>query len=230
MKFENLISGKLIKRYKRFLADIELDNGEIVTAHCPNSGSMLNNKEPGSPVMISPANNPKRKLKYTWELVFSEGNWVGINTSLSNKIVKEGIENGTIKEVNGFEKIRQEVKYGLNSRIDLLLEKQDKKCYVEIKNVSLKNGETALFPDAVTTRGQKHLKELMLMKTHGHRAIIFFNIQLNGIKCFSPADGIDPEYGKLLREANKKGVETIAYQAIVSPEEIKVERKITIKL
>lgn len=156
MKFPNqLLRGKLIQRYKRFLADIELDDGREVTAHCANSGSMLGLKEPGSEVWISPADNPKRKLKFTWELIQLEDSLVGINTALPNKIVQEAIEGDLVDELTGYASLRREVKYGENSRIDILLE-GDKipKCYVEIKSVTLKRQKSAEFPDAITTRGR----------------------------------------------------------------------------
>lgn len=230
MIFNSLLKGTLIKRYKRFLADIRLDNSEEITAHCPNSGSMLNCSDPGSPVMVSRADNPKRKLKYTWELVQTPFSWTGINTSLTNKIVREGIENGTIKELQHYHSIRSEVKYGHSSRVDILLETSDSKCYVEIKNVSLEENGIALFPDAVTIRGQKHLWELMEMVNLGHRAVIFFAVQMNNIKTLKPADAIDPDYGRLLRKAAKNGVTVLAYRCDVTPGEIKLAERIPVLL
>jgi sugar fermentation stimulation protein A len=173
-----LIEGKLVKRYKRFLADIELSGGKMITAHCANSGSMLELIEPGSEAWVSPANNPKRKLKYTWELVRVRstqvnGALVGINTSLANRIAEEAIIAGSIAELSGYPDIRREVKYGKNSRIDLLLSGTgDTKCFVEIKSVTLKRGEIAEFPDAVTARGTKHLGELADQVAAGHRAVM----------------------------------------------------------
>ncbi len=225
-----LYPGILIRRYKRFLADIKLENGETVTAHCPNSGSMKGCNAPGSPVLISRSDNPNRKLKYTWELVKTDGVWAGINTGYPNKIVREAIENAKIAELAEYTGIRPEVKYGRNSRIDLLLQKAGGLCYVEIKNVTLVENGRALFPDAVTTRGQKHLLELMEMVKEGHRAVIFFLVQRSDGLAVSPADQIDPEYGRLLRTAVDAGVEALAYQAKISPEEIAVEQKIPVVL
>lgn len=215
-----LVKGKLIKRYKRFLADVELENGAVVTAFCPNTGSMKSCSDPGNEVRLSISDNPKRKLKYTWELVKSNDVWVGINTGRPNKLVQEAIETGVAAELQGYRSIRSEVKYGQSSRIDLLLENEKNRCYVEVKNVTLVQGSRALFPDAVTLRGQKHLKELMRMVRDGHRAIMFYVVQREDGKTFAPADEIDPAYGTLLRQAVKAGVEIIAYQAKVSEREI----------
>lgn len=225
-----LYSGKLIQRYKRFLADVELDNGEVVTAHCPNSGSMMGCNEPGSPVLLSKSDKPSRKLAYTWELIRVKGNWVGINTGYPNRLVKEAIENGVAKELQHYDAIRQEVKYGENSRIDLLLENPDSRCYVEVKNVTLVENEAALFPDAVTTRGQKHLRELMNMIKAGHRSVIFYVVQRADARWVGPADAIDPEYGRLLRMAVNEGVEALAYQAELSPERIFLIRSLPVIL
>jgi sugar fermentation stimulation protein A len=224
MKFETaLIKGKLIKRYKRFLADVELENGEVVTAHCANSGSMLSVKEAGSTVWLSPSNNPKRKLKFTWELIEVGGFNVGINTGHPNKIVEEAILAGQIEELNGYGSLRREVKYGQNSRIDVLLEDDDKpKCYVEVKNVTLKRGENADFPDAVTSRGAKHLRELGDMVEEGHRAVMFYLVQRGDCKVMDIARDIDPTYDEELKTALKRGVEVICYQCDVGTEEIRV--------
>jgi len=225
-----LYVGKLIQRYKRFLADVQLEDGTVVTAHCPNSGSMKSCSDPGSPVLLSRSDNPKRKLKYTWELVFTNNTWVGINTHYPNHLVKEAIENGVITELQGYIEIQSEVRYGQNSRVDLLLSRDDHRCYVEIKNVTLVEKGIAYFPDAVTLRGQKHLRELMQMVQEGHRAVILFIVQRMDCDRMAPADDIDPEYGKLLREASQNGVEILAYQAKVSPEEIKVFRSLPVLL
>ncbi len=230
MQYNNLLKGTLIKRYKRFLADVRLEDGSIVTAHCPNTGSMLNNNIPGSEVMLSIADNPKRKLPYTWEMVKIDGSWRSVNTILSNRIVAEAIEQGTIKELSSYNTIRREVKYGTNSRIDLLLENDAQKCYVEIKNVSLAEGKTAMFPDAVTLRGQKHLIELMKTVESGYKAVIFFVVQIKKATRFSPADHIDPHYGELLREAYANGVTVLAYKTSVTPREIKIENRIDVLL
>jgi sugar fermentation stimulation protein A len=213
--------GTLIKRYKRFLADIETSNGKLITIHCPNTGAMTNCQEPGSSVWYSTSENPKRKYPNTWELVQAvNGPMIGINTGLSNHLVKEALVSGTISELSGYSSIRSEVKYGeQNSRIDFLVEYSDRSpttsCFVEVKNVSLCVGDgEGIFPDAETLRGQKHLQELMAMSALGHRAVLVFCVQHSAITSVGPADAIDPEYGRLLRQAKASGVELIAYQAI----------------
>jgi sugar fermentation stimulation protein A len=225
-----LTPGRLLRRYKRFLADVELDDGAVVTAHCPNSGSMLGCALPGSPVLLSRSDNPTRKLAYTWELVRVEAGWVGINTGLPNRLVREGIERGIVAELQGYGRIRQEVCYGSErSRIDLLLEEPGR-CYVEVKNVTLVVNGIARFPDAATTRGQKHLRELMAMVAGGARAVNFFVVQHAGARAVGPADAIDPAYGSLLRQAARAGVELIAYQASVTPTEIALCRPLPVVL
>lgn len=228
MKLPPLIEGRLIRRYKRFLADIVLQDGRMVTVHCPNSGSMKGCATPGSRVYISCSSKPDRKYPYTWELVESDGFWAGINTSLPNRLVREAIENGTVAELQGYTTIRAEVPYGSKSRIDLLLEGRGKRCFVEVKNVTLVEGGLALFPDAVTTRGQKHLQELMRAVSEGDRGIIFFTVQRGDGKSVSPADMIDPEYGRLLRLALKNGVEALAYRALVTPDEIRLTERLPV--
>ena len=227
MKFSlPLIPGTLIKRYKRFLADIKLEDGTIITAHCPNSGSMLTCNTPGSEVMLSYHDNPKRKYPYSWEMVKVNSTWVGINTIIPNKLVAESIANGLILELTGYGKIIKEKKVSKHSRLDLMLESENERCYVEIKNVSLVQDGVAMFPDAVTKRGAKHLRELIKLKENGHRAVIFFLIQRQDGKSFKPADHIDPEYGKMLRKAFSKVVEILPYRAIVNPEEIRIDKKL----
>ena len=224
MKFtQELVSGTLLRRYKRFLADVELENGEMVTAHTPNTGSMMGCCEPGSPVWLSRSDNPKRKYALSWEIVGVEGDTlVGINTGLPNRLVAEAIDNGVVKELQGYADLRKEVRYGKEkSRIDILLEdEQLGLCYVEVKNVTLVNDGHAFFPDAVSSRGAKHLRELAAMCEAGHRGVIFFCVQRVDALDVSPADDIDPEYGKTLREAMASGVEALAYRAEVSPQEI----------
>jgi sugar fermentation stimulation protein A len=225
-----LASGLLLRRYKRFLADVEMSDGSVVTAHCPNSGSMLGCAAPGSPVLLSRSDNLSRKYPHTWELVHADDCWIGINTSLPNHLVREGIEQGIVSELLGYKLIRQEVCYGSErSRIDLLLEEPGI-CYVEVKNVTLVENGIARFPDAATTRGQKHLRELMAMVAGGARAVNFFVVQHANATSVTPADAIDPVYGRLLREAAKAGVEILAYQANVTPEEIILSRSIPVFL
>ena len=214
--------GKLIKRYKRFLADVELDNGEVITMHCPNTGSMKNCQTPGSRIWYSRASNPKRKYPHTWEIVEVDAlDLVGINTHRANQLVVEAINAGTVEQLRGYRQLQTEVPYGeQSSRIDILLRGATgamklPDCYVEVKNVSLGMGKgLGLFPDAVTLRGQKHLQELMSMSSRGYRAVLFFCVQHSGIQRVSPADEIDPEYGRLLRQAASQGVELMAYGAV----------------
>ncbi|WP_025898934.1 DNA/RNA nuclease SfsA [Sneathiella glossodoripedis] len=231
MKFPSpLIKGTLIKRYKRFLSDIELENGEVVTAHCANSGSMMGLKEPGYGVYLSQSDNPKRKLKYSWELVDTGSALVGINTSHPNKIVAEAISAGQIPELTGYDNLRPEVKYGQNSRIDILLEKSSgEKCYVEVKNVTLLREEgCAEFPDAVTSRGTKHLQELSEMVNQGHRAVMFYLVQRDDSTQFKIAGDIDPTYSDALKKAQKSGVEVICYDCKLSADEIAVHKLVQI--
>ena len=231
LAWPQLIPGVLIKRYNRFLADVRLENDKIVTAHCPNSGSMKSCKEPGSRVYLSYHNKPSRKLKYTWEMIEANHTWVGINTGHPNRLVIEAIENEHIPELKGYIDIKSEVKLGAHSRIDIVLAKKDEFCYIEVKNVTLMENGQARFPDAVTERGQKHLKELMKVVKQGHRAVIFFVVQREDTGSFSPADDIDPVYGDLLRKAVKSGgVEILVYQASVKPEEIKISAALPILL
>lgn len=234
MKFEQpLIEGRLIKRYKRFLADVELADGSVVTAHSPNTGSMKSCSTPGSKVWLSDSKSTTRKYPLSWELVEADsGALTGINTGWPNKLVKEAIEDGTISELQGYASIRPEVKYGHEgSRIDLLLADEEKGlCYVEVKNVTLVEGDIALFPDAVSTRGTKHLRELTAMVDAGHRAVIFYCIQRNDASCLQPADMIDGEYGKTLRLAVAHGVEALAYEADVTTGGVILSRRLPVVL
>ncbi len=232
MKFtQDLVSGTLLRRYKRFLADVELENGEMVTVHTPNTGSMMGCCEPGSPVWLSRSDNPKRKYPLSWEIVgVNGGTLVGINTALPNQLVAEAIENGTIEELQGYESLRKEVRYGEEkSRIDILLEGDGLGlCYVEIKNVTLVNDGHARFPDAVSSRGAKHLRELAAMRRQGHRSVIFFCVQRQDARDVSPADDIDPEYGETLRAVLENGVEALAYRADVTPLEITLRARLPV--
>ena len=228
MRLPPLVEGRLIRRYQRFLADIELADGAVVTAHCPNSGSMKGCMTPGSRVYLSHSGNKGRKLAFTWELVETDGCWAGINTALPNRLVREAIEEGTVAELQGYGTIRPEVPYGEHSRIDLLLEGAQGRCFVEVKNVTLVEGGRALFPDAVTARGQKHLRELMRVVGEGDRGVIFFTVQRGDGRSVSPADAIDPEYGRLLRLALDNGVEALAYRALVTPQEIRLTERLPV--
>lgn len=235
MKFEHkLIPGTLIKRYKRFLADIKLDNGDIVTAHCANSGSMMGLKDAGSLVWLSPATNPKAKLDYKWELVEVDGTLVGINTSHPNRLVQDAITDGTITELEGYQNLRREMKYGQNSRIDIFLSDStigDTDCYVEVKSVTLSRKKSiGEFPDSVTARGTKHLKELSQMVADGHRAIMVYLIQRNDCTEFRVAADIDPTYASALKAALYDGVEAVCYSCNLTNKEIIVNQRIPIRL
>lgn len=235
MKFDPpLMQGTLIKRYKRFLADITLPDGSELTLHCPNTGSMKNCAEPGSTVWFSDSGNPKRKYRHTWEIVSvgaGEQALAGINTGRANALVKEAIEAGAIPDLNGYTNIRSEVKYGEeNSRIDLLLESPEQLCYVEIKNLTLGEGNIGYFPDAVTERGRKHLRELEAMVQQGHRAVLLFCVQHTGVTVARPADHIDPKYGEALRHAHGNGVEVMAWQCAMNASEIRVVRPLPVEL
>jgi len=230
-----LIQGILLRRYKRFLADVQLADGSIVVAHCPNTGSMMNCCEPGSRVWLSPANNPKRKLQFTWELVEVEHQALAcINTSLPNRLVGELLAREGVPELSGYRSHRAEVRYGdEKSRIDWCLsdhEEGQSAAWVEVKNVTLGEGQEARFPDAVTLRGQKHLRELASMVAAGERGVLFFCVSHTGVTRVRPADDIDPEYGRLLREVVAAGVECIAWQASITPENIRLERPLPVVL
>ncbi len=221
MNFEHpLQHARLIKRYKRFLADIRLQDGSEITIHCPNTGSMKNCQTPGSRIWFTDSANPKRKYPCTWQFIESieedQQHLIGVNTGLANKLVVEALLGKVIKPLDGYQNLRTEMPYGdQNSRIDIFLsdhEQDQADCYVEVKNVSLGlGGGWASFPDAVTTRGQKHLQELMHMRKQGFRSVLLFSVQHTGIDRVMPADDIDPEYGRLLREAAASGVEILAY-------------------
>ncbi|UNM06681.1 MAG: DNA/RNA nuclease SfsA [Holosporaceae bacterium] len=220
---ETLTQGKLVKRYKRFLADITLENN-LVTAHCPNSGSMKGLVNPGNSVWISTSTNKARKLPYTLEMIQVDGVYVGVNTRKPNQIVAHALKQKKIKSLSQYNAIREEVKYGTNSRIDILLQQESlPDAYIEVKNVTLKEGDAALFPDAVTSRGTKHLNELINMKKIGARAIMFYLVQRNDCRFFSPARKIDPLYAQTLEKAMDAGVEVMIYPCSVSPQEIKLE-------
>jgi sugar fermentation stimulation protein A len=229
--FDDLLKGKLLKRYKRFLADIRLDSGDFITAHCANSGSMKGCIMEGADVYVSSQNRPERKLKYTWELIKMPDSLVGVNTSIPNKLVKSAIESKKIKQFEKYPKVISEVKTSDKTRLDLmLLDELENKFYVEIKNCTLVENGKAMFPDAVTTRGQKHLKELMDLKEKGYNSAVFFLIQRMDAKCFSPADHIDPEYGKLLRKAFEKGVDIVAFDTYLTKNSIEIRENIKVVL
>lgn len=215
---EALVPATLKKRYKRFLADVEFEGGEEDTAHCPNTGSMKSCWEAGNRVWLLPSHNPKRKLKFTWELTETKNGYIGVNTVRPNQVTEWAIGNRLIPELDDFETLRREVKYGReNSRIDLLLEGPKGKTYVEIKNTTLLEGNQVRFPDAVTERGRKHLRELEALVEEGHRGVLLFFVNRPEGKTFSPADVIDEAYGHALRQASRNGVELLAYRVHASP-------------
>ena len=216
---KNLIAATLIRRYKRFLADVRLADGKIVTVHCPNTGSMKNCAEEDARVWLSESDNPKRKTQFTWEYIdTARGDCIGINTGRANSLVEEAINRNVITQLSGYKRLKREVRYGEeNSRVDFLLSDDAKiDCYVEVKSVTLLEDPPGrglgYFPDAVSERGAKHLRELMLMHQSGARAVLLFCVQHTGIIEVRPADHIDPGYSTLLREVSRRGVEVIAYK------------------
>jgi sugar fermentation stimulation protein A len=234
MKYDQtLIKGRLIKRYKRFLADVELESGEVITAHTANTGAMTGLTAPGSLVYLSFHDKPSRKLKYSWELIKVGRTLCGINTALPNALVEEGVTNGTIAELSGYGSLRREVRYGeRKSRIDVLLEDHPTapRAWVEVKNVTLMDGKLARFPDAVTTRGRKHLLELRDRVAAGDRGVLVFVVQRSDANAVGVADAIDPAYGETLREAMGAGVEVLAYQAKVTSREVKLVRALPVRV
>ncbi len=223
MTLPPLIPGTLIRRYKRFLADVTLDTGEQVTAHCANTGSMTQMAEPGSRVMLSEAANPERKTRYDWQLVEVAGLWAGINTKVPNILLREGFETGAVPEFRGYERMRMEVKYGVNSRADGVLYGEKGLFYLEAKNVTLVEEGRALFPDAVTSRGAKHLDELAAMVREGHRAALFLLSQRMDSDSIGIASHIDPYYAEQIHMAVNEGVEIIDWRAAVTAESITLD-------
>ena len=220
MKFESeLIKATLIKRYKRFFVDAYLENGDIVTAHCPNTGSMKGLLQEGAEIWLSPATDPKRKLRYTLEMIQAPESLVGVHTGRPNKLVQEAIEMGQLNtHFPDWHHLKTEQKYGQNARIDILLEDAaQRKCFIEVKNVTLREQNTALFPDAVTSRGAKHLAALSAESQKGHRAVMFYLVQRQDCQNFSAAANIDPFYAAELHKAMQAGVEVFAYSCDLNP-------------
>jgi sugar fermentation stimulation protein A len=226
LAWPKLIQGTLIKRYKRFMADVRLHNGHIITAHCPNSGSMLGCSEPGRPVYISRHDHAHRRLKYTWEIIDMPSSWVGVNTMVPNRLIKQAITDNGIDTLSGYETIRAEVPYGERSRIDILLEKGHQRCFIEIKNCSLIQDRIAYFPDAVTSRGLKHLKELQNQVRLGHRSVMVYLVQRMDADAFQPAHHIDPEYAQGLQKAAINGVEILVYDVKLDLEGITLRNQL----
>ncbi|MBX9977184.1 MAG: DNA/RNA nuclease SfsA [Alphaproteobacteria bacterium] len=222
-----LIPGILIKRYKRFMVDVRLEGGEIITAHCPNTGAMLGLIEEGRRVGLSKSNDPKRKYAHTLEMIEEEGHFVGVNTQNPNKLVHEGLLNGFFPMLRGYDAVHKEVKINKESRLDFALTAVDQPtCYVEVKNVHYKKGTTAYFPDSVTERGQKHLRDLMVLRGEGARCVMLYIIQRDDVENFALADFIDPTYTKLAREAQEHGVEIYAFMARLALNAITLAREI----
>lgn len=232
MRFQTpLVRGTLLKRYKRFLADVRLEDGNEVVAHCPNPGSMTGLKNEGLQVFLEPNDDPKKKLKYGWRVAcLEDGTWVGIDTAIPNKVVKEALMSRQIPELSGYTTIKPEQKYGTNSRIDFLCSAPDlPQAYVEVKNVHLRREEDwAEFPDSVTTRGTKHLGELASVARQGHRAVMLYLVQHMGCGRFKLAEDIDLAYAQAFREARAAGVEMLCYSCKVSVDEISIDRALPI--
>jgi sugar fermentation stimulation protein A len=224
-----LVPGVLIRRYQRFLADVRLADGRIITAHCPNSGSMMGCNVPGREVLLSRATNPKRKTRYTWELIHLPSTWVGINTLTANRLVAEAALMKGIPELGPFDKLSREVKLA-HSRIDFCLLQGDISFFVEVKNVTLVEKATAFFPDAPTARGRKHLQVLIDAIHHGHRSAMFYVVQREDAESFAPAAHIDLAYAHSLRRAKQAGVNIVAYRARVCPTEIFLDRPLPVAL
>ncbi|MFT6632928.1 MAG: sugar fermentation stimulation protein A [Bacteriovoracaceae bacterium] len=232
MQFKSkLIKAKIHKRYKRFLSDIELENGDMVCAHVPNTGSMTTCWAPGWDVYITHSDDPKRKLKYTLELTHNGETFICVNTGMTNKIVKEALELGIVKELKEYSEIKPEKKI-YDSRLDFYLTGDGLlDAYVEVKNVTLLGEKKkALFPDSVSTRGQKHLTDLIKIKKDGHRAVMLYVLNRTDVDSFQPAKDIDPKYAELVKEAKEAGVEILAYQCEISTEEIILKKKIKVNL
>jgi sugar fermentation stimulation protein A len=231
ISWPELISGTLIKRYKRFLADVKLETGEVVTAHCPNTGSMSGCAEAGRKVYLSFHNHPKRKYKYTWQLIDMPTSLVGVNTLVPNQLVFKSIHQKLIPQLWGYKTIQREARIGEHTRVDLMLtDGGAERCYVEIKNCTLVSEGIAQFPDAVTSRGLKHIIELENLTKAGHRCMMFYFVQRMDARVFQPADHIDPAYGRRLRQAVKNGIEVVAYDVCINLQGIELHKKIPCEL
>ena len=227
---KSLIKGKLIKRYKRFFVDVKL-NKEIVTAHCPNTGSMKGLLDKGNDVFLLKNDDPKRKLKYGLEIIKAGKNLVGVNTHMANKIVNHGLENNLIKELEDVDKIQAEVFFNKETRFDFLIEKSEQKSFIEVKNVTLsRTSNLAEFPDAKTERGLKHIKELIKAGRKNYQIFILFLIQRNDCNTFSIAEDIDPNYANTLSKAVKNNLKILCYDCKFSSKGIKLNKKIKLRI
>jgi sugar fermentation stimulation protein A len=225
-----ILRGRLIQRYERFLADVELADGSTLTAHCPNTGSLLGCLAAGSHVVLRDSQDERRKLRHTLQAIRVDGHWVNVDTSLPNRVVREAIVAGRVPELVGYDDVRAEVAYGRGSRADLLLTRGAERCWVEVKSTTLARDGVALFPDAVTERGRKHLGELARAVRRGERAVQFFLVSRGDVVRFAPAADIDPEYAKALRRAVRAGVEVLAYTARVEPRRLELARALPVDL
>jgi sugar fermentation stimulation protein A len=225
-----MVPGTLVRRYKRFLADVRLANGRTITVHCPNSGRMTACCEPGRPVMLSDSQNPARKLRFTWELIQMGRTWVSVHSARSNHLVERFVRDGGIPELDGYDTIEREVKCGPKSRLDFRLRGPAGACWMEVKHCSMRVGHDAAFPDAVSVRAQKHVATLRARVRRGERAVIFFVVGRNDCRRFRPADEVDPDYGRVLRAAVAAGVEALAYRARFSPEGVWLARRLPVDL
>lgn len=231
MRFPHLVEGRLVRRYKRFFADVELPGGEVVVSHCANPGSMRTCAPDRARVWLSASDRPGRKLRWTWELVEADGDLVCVNTARANELVAEALARGRVAELAGWGSARREVRYGERSRVDFTLARGRRSCYVEVKSVTLALGDrVAGFPDSVTERGRRHLDELEAMVAAGHRAILLFAVNRTRAREVRPADAIDPAYGATLRRAAANGVELLAYQASITPRAIHLHRRLPVQL
>lgn len=231
MQLGPLFEGRLLRRYKRFLADVELPGGEVLTAHCPNTGAMTGCVEEGAAVWLSRTHNPRRKYAHTWELVATSRGMACIHSALANRVVREAFEAGRIPGFDGYPELRGEVKYGANSRADLLLTGRAGRVFIEVKSVTLcRDGGQGLFPDAVSERGRKHLLELQRVLDSGTRSVLFFCVFHAGINRVSAAGEIDPAYRDALARARAAGVEVLAWRAAVSPAGLVLEQPLPFTL
>jgi len=229
MNITQPISARIKKRYKRFLADVVFENGEEATVYVPNTGSMKTCWEENWPIILSRSSNPKRKYQLTLEMLYNGKSWIGVNTSLTNHLVEEALNSGIIEELKDFDDLKAEVKQG-KSRLDFLITKDGKKHFIEVKNVTLLSAKnTVTFPDAISTRGQKHIRELIELVEQGHQSTLLFVIQREDAQLFDVHNPIDPEYEKLLRKAKDKGVQILAYQCSLNENQIKISHPLEVK-